>query len=116
MAAALDGELVLTATRVAKLKELLSAPGKALVFAMIQKYRNPQARKDDDAALKSLGVLDTSEDVVVLVDEAHRPPGSALHANLLKALPTCARLGSTGTPIVMGRRQNTAPITADDLD
>ena len=114
--AALTGESVLTATSVAKVKELLSAPGKALIFAMIQKYRNPQASKDADAALKSLGVLDTSEDVVVLVDEAHRSQGSALHANLLKALPNCARIGFTGTPIIMGRRKYTATIFGEYLD
>jgi type I restriction enzyme R subunit len=73
-------------------------------------------RKDDDAALKSLGVLDISEDVVVLVDEAHRSQGSALHANLLKALPNCARIGFTGTPIIMGRRKYTASIFGDYLD
>ena len=53
--AALTGESVLTGTSVAKVRELLSTPGKALIFAMIQKYRNPQAGKDADAALKSLG-------------------------------------------------------------
>ena len=114
--AALTGESVLTATSVAKVRELLSTPGKALIFAMIQKYRNPQARKDDDAALKSLGVLDTSEDIVVLVDEAHRSQASALHANLLKALPNCARIGFTGTPIIMGARKYTSTIFGDYLD
>jgi type I restriction enzyme, R subunit len=114
--AALTGESVLTATSVAKVKELLSAPGKALIFAMIQKYRNPQARRDDDAALKSLGVLDSSENIVVLVDEAHRTQASTLHANLLKALPNCARIGFTGTPIIMGRRKYTSTIFGDYLD
>ncbi len=57
--AGLTGESVLTAASVVKLTELLSTPGKALVFAMIQKYRNPKARKADNA---SLGVLDLSED------------------------------------------------------
>jgi type I restriction enzyme R subunit len=114
--AALTGESVLTARKVKELKALLCAPGKALVFAMIQKYRNPHAAKDDAAALKSLGVLDTSEDVVVLVDEAHRSQGSALHANLLRALPNCARIGFTGTPIIMGRRKYTATIFGDYLD
>src|SRR5215471_18347907 len=37
--AELTGETVQTARKVKELKELLSAPGKALVFAMIQKYR-----------------------------------------------------------------------------
>jgi len=114
--AALTGESVLTATSVARLKELLSAPGKALIFAMIQKYRNPQAAKDADAALKSLGVLDTSEHIVVLVDEAHRSQASTLHANLLRALPNCARVGFTGTPIIMGQRKYTSSIFGDYLD
>lgn len=114
--AALTGESVLTATSVAKLKELLTAPGKALVFAMIQKYRNPRARRADAAALKSLGVLDTSEDIVVLVDEAHRSQASTLHANLLEALPNCARIGFTGTPIIMGDRKKTYSIFGDYLD
>jgi type I restriction enzyme R subunit len=114
--AGLTGESVLTATSVAKVKELLSAPGKALIFAMIQKYRNPQAARDADAALKSLGVLDTSQDIVVMVDEAHRSQSSALHANLLKALPNCARIGFTGTPIIMGHRKYTSTIFGDYLD
>ncbi|MGH3218320.1 MAG: type I restriction endonuclease subunit R [Streptosporangiaceae bacterium] len=114
--AALTGESVLTATSVAKVRGLLSTPGKALIFAMIQKYRNPQARRDDDAVLKSLGVLDISEDIVVLVDEAHRSQGSALHANLLKALPNCARIGFTGTPIIMGARKYTSTIFGEYLD
>jgi type I restriction enzyme R subunit len=114
--AALTGESVLTATGVAKLRELLSTPGKALIFAMIQKYRNPLARKNDDAALKSLGVLDTSENIIVLVDEAHRSQASTLHANLLKALPNCARIGFTGTPIIMGARKYTSTIFGAYLD
>jgi type I restriction enzyme R subunit len=112
----LTGETVQVGKKVAEVKEFLATPGKALVFAMIQKYRNPQARKDDDAALKSLGVLDTSEDIVVMVDEAHRSQGSTLHANLLKALPNCARIGFTGTPIIMGRKKYTYTIFGDYLD
>ena len=114
--AELTGETVQTAKRVRELMALLATPGKALVFAMIQKYRNPDSRRADPEEAKSLGVLDTSEDVVVLVDEAHRSQGSALHANLLKALPNCARIGFTGTPIIMGRRKYTASIFGDYLD
>jgi type I restriction enzyme, R subunit len=112
--AALTGETVRTAKKVRELRTLLATPGKALVFAMIQKYRNPDSRRTDDEEKKSLGVLDTSEDVVVLVDEAHRSQGSALHANLLRAMPSCARIGFTGTPIIMGQRKYT--IFGDYLD
>jgi type I restriction enzyme R subunit len=37
----------------------------------------------------------------VLVDEAHRSHTSTGHANLMNALPNCARIGFTGTPIIM---------------
>jgi type I restriction enzyme R subunit len=114
--AALTGETVQTAKKVKELKALLSTPGKALLFAMIQKYRNPQARRTDNEEMKSLGELDTSEDIVVLVDEAHRSQGSALHAHLYKALPNCVRIGFTGTPIIMGNRKYTSVIFGDYLD
>ncbi|WP_446212208.1 type I restriction endonuclease subunit R [Micromonospora sp. IBSANI012] len=112
----LTGETVYVGKSVAGVRQLLVRPGKALVFAMIQKYRNPQARKQDAEALQSLGVLDRSQDIVVLVDEAHRSHGSALHAHLLEALPNCARIGFTGTPIIMGKKKFTHAIFGDYLD
>jgi type I restriction enzyme R subunit len=114
--AELTGETVLTATLVAKAKELLGTPGKALTFVMIQKYRNPEAKKTDDAALKNIGELDPSTEVLVLVDEAHRSQASTLHAALRKALPNAARVGFTGTPIIMGDKPKTHAIFGDYLD
>jgi hypothetical protein len=52
----------------------------------------------------------------VLVDEAHRSHGTTLHSNLLNALPNCARIGFTGTPIIMGARKRTHDIFGDFLD
>ena len=49
---------------------------------MVQKYRNPEARRTDDAVLKNIGELDTSAEVLVLVDEAHRSHSTTLHAAL----------------------------------
>jgi type I restriction enzyme, R subunit len=114
--AQLTGETVQSATKVAKAKELLSAPGKALIFVMIQKYRNPEAKKTDDLELKAIGELDTSPEVLVLVDEAHRSHASELHAALQKALPNAARIGFTGTPIIMGDKKKTHTIFGDYLD
>jgi type I restriction enzyme, R subunit len=114
--AELTGETVRTATRVAKAKELLGTPGKALIFVMIQKYRNPEAQRTDDAALKNIGELDPSSEVLVLVDEAHRSQASTLHAALRKALPNAARVGFTGTPIIMGDKPKTHTIFGDYLD
>ncbi|MEU7944147.1 HsdR family type I site-specific deoxyribonuclease [Micromonospora taraxaci] len=114
--AELTGETVRTATKVAKAKELLAIPGKALIFVMVQKYRNPQAKKTDDAALKNIGELDKSAEVLVLVDEAHRSHSNALHAALQKALPNAARVGFTGTPIIMGAKKKTHTIFGEYLD
>ncbi|MGX4657377.1 type I restriction endonuclease subunit R [Micromonospora sp. SCSIO 07396] len=114
--AELTGETVRTATRVAGAKQMLGTPGKALVFVMIQKYRNPEAKKTDDALLKNIGELDPSTEVLVLVDEAHRSHASTLHAALRKALPNAARVGFTGTPIIMGDKPKTHAIFGDYLD
>jgi type I restriction enzyme, R subunit len=114
--AELTGETVHTASKVAKAKELLATPGKALIFVMVQKYRNPEAKRTDDAALKNIGELDPSTEVLVLVDEAHRSHSSTLHAAVRKALPNAARVGFTGTPIIMGDKTKTHTIFGDYLD
>ncbi|MGH2559421.1 MAG: type I restriction endonuclease subunit R, partial [Thermomicrobiales bacterium] len=61
-------------------------------------------------------ILNESEAILVLVDEAHRSHGSLLHANLLRALPECAAIGFTGTPIIMGARQKTHDIFGPFID
>jgi type I restriction enzyme, R subunit len=122
--AALTGETVDVGKSVAKVKELLARPGPGLVFAMIQKYREVDAdlagettgtkAKSDDK--ERFGLLNESDAIVVLVDEAHRSHSSNLHANLLSALPNCARIGFTGTPIIMGERKRTHEIFGEFID
>jgi type I restriction enzyme R subunit len=114
---ALAGETVKVAKRVAEVKRLLSAPGPGVVFAMIQKY----ADHDLDALqpgdrLGDLGLLNDSESILVLVDEAHRSHTDTLHAHLLQALPNCARIGFTGTPILMGAKKRTHDIFGSFID
>jgi type I restriction enzyme R subunit len=122
--AALTGESVDIGRSVAKVKELLARPGPGLVFAMIQKYREVSSEfageKDAPADASdekvSFGLLNDREDIVVLVDEAHRSHTSGLHANLLQALPNCARIGFTGTPIIMGAKKRTHEIFGEFID
>jgi type I restriction enzyme, R subunit len=52
----------------------------------------------------------------VLVDEAHRTQAGDLHANLLAGLPNCARIGFTGTPIIMGDKKRTHEIFGEFID
>lgn len=127
--AALTGETVQVARKTAKVKELLAERGPGLVFAMIQKYQERDAAtgdeevddgddgiRDEPSEVGVFPVLNKDESVLVLVDEAHRSHSSDLHANLLKALPNCARIGFTGTPILMGKKQGTHEIFGTFID
>lgn len=115
--AELVGEKVQVAASVAAVKRLLRKPGPEIVFATIQKYidRDLDALGPGDA-LGDLGLLNEDEAILVLVDEAHRSHSSALHASLLQALPNCARIGFTGTPILMGDKKRTHEIFGEFID
>ncbi|WP_437620623.1 type I restriction endonuclease subunit R [Sorangium sp. So ce1151] len=116
--AALTGETVKVASKVAELKKLLGKKGPGIVFAMIQKY----AGRDDDnpaaqaAAAQDFEELNADESILVLVDEAHRSHTNTMHANLQKALPNAARIGFTGTPILMGAKKRTHEIFGPFID
>ncbi|MEX0731172.1 MAG: type I restriction endonuclease subunit R [Aquisalimonadaceae bacterium] len=137
--ASLTGETVEVAKNTEKLKALVKRPGPGLAFATIQKYREPDL--DDNAytlkperlelngrdvadagtvtplkPTKPLPVLNESPDILVMIDEAHRTQAGDLHANLLKALPNCARIGFTGTPIIMGDKKRTHDIFGEFID
>ena len=122
--AALTGETVQVARSVAKAKDLLAQPGPGLVFAMIQKYRETDSdlagetkgTKSSPEEKEAFGLLNENDAIVVLVDEAHRSHSSNLHANLLSALPNCARIGFTGTPIIMGEKKRTHEIFGEFID
>jgi len=113
--ATLSGDVVELATNAGSLKRLARRKGPGLVFATIQKYRT-----DEDVADVTKGpvfeVLNEDETILVVVDEAHRTQAGDLHANLMAALPNCARIGFTGTPIIMGERKRTAQIFGDFID
>ena len=61
-------------------------------------------------------ILNTSEDILILVDEAHRTQAGDLHANMMRALPNAARIGFTGTPIIMGDKKRTHDIFGEYID
>jgi type I restriction enzyme R subunit len=135
--ATLTGEVVEVAKSTAGIKALAKRQGPGLVFATIQKYRN--ADTDNDAPLTAedlpgveangvkeqaagyksgepFDVLNEDESILVLVDEAHRTQAGDLHANLLAGLPNCARIGFTGTPIIMGEKKRTHEIFGEFID
>lgn len=115
--AALTGETVNVARTSSQVKELLRQPGPGIVMAMIQKYRDTTGGDSDGLdGDESFGVLNESESILVMVDEAHRSHSSALHANLMGAVPNAVRIGFTGTPIIMGKRKKTLAIFGGYLD
>ena len=111
----LTGETVRPVGSAEDLKAALAEEGSDLVLTMLQKYQS----WDEDQSEPETGlfpVLNESESILVLVDEAHRSHASTLHANLMRALPNCARIGFTGTPILIGAQKKTHEIFGEFID
>lgn len=86
------GFTVKVADSIAKLKELLRSDSSDLVMAMIHKFRETELTE-------TFPELNTSPNILVMTDEAHRSQYALLGANLDRAIPHAARIGYTGTPI-----------------
>jgi type I restriction enzyme R subunit len=127
LTAALTGESVERASSADKLQAMLRRKGPGLVFGMIQKQRISDAigeagLQSEDlpryAARESLPVevLNEDDSILILVDEAHRGQSGDLQAALQAGLPNCARIGFTGTPILMGDKKRTHEIFGEFID
>ena len=131
--AMLTQELVDVAESSMGVKALVRRKGPGLVFATIQKYRDPDSVGDAPLTFNDLPkvleqtragypveekfeVLNEDDSILVLVDEAHRTQAGDLHARLLAGLPNCARIGFTGTPIIMGDKKRTHEIFGAFID
>jgi type I restriction enzyme R subunit len=77
---------------ISKVKAALRSNSSEIVSCMIHKF---QERELADAFPE----LNTSENILILTDEAHRSQYSLLGANLDRALPNATRIAFTGTPI-----------------
>ncbi len=62
-----------------------------IIFAIINKFLT---------ATKQKHCYNTSEDMIVLVDEGHRSHGGEGHERIRKALPNAAYISFTGTPLL----------------
>jgi type I restriction enzyme R subunit len=52
---------------------------------------------------KTFGVVNASERIILMIDEAHRTQSSDLGDNLFEAFPNAARVAFTGTPLITER-------------
>ncbi|HUX75336.1 MAG TPA: type I restriction endonuclease subunit R [Anaerolineae bacterium] len=117
--ATLTGEPLQVARSVAEFQRLLRQPGAGLVFGMIQKASDQSAigqRPRFEQGAVSFPVFNASEEILLLIDEAHRSHTSTLHANLMAALPNCAKIGFTGTPIIEAHKRPTHEIFGPFID
>ena len=80
------------------LRSYLSS-NKPYIFTLIQKFRID--KKNDE---KVYPVLTGRDDVIVLVDEAHRTEYADLAENMRKALPKANYIAFTGTPLLGTKR------------
>jgi len=88
-----QGETVHNAGSVKDLKELLAKDSSDIVTAMVQKFQ-------ENADGFEFPVLNESEKIIVLADEAHRTQYGTLGAAITKALPNAPRIAFTGTPLI----------------
>jgi type I restriction enzyme R subunit len=81
----------------AQLREMLGK-NKRVVFTLIQKFRYDKGR--------AYPLLSARDDIVVMVDEAHRTQYAGLAENMRAGLPNANYLAFTGTPL-LGRERKT---------
>jgi len=86
------GYTVKLARSISELKELLKTDTPDLVMGMISKFQERELEQE-------FPLLNTSPNILVMIDEAHRTQYKLLGANLKKALPNSIKLAFTGTPI-----------------
>jgi len=133
-------------TPTALTQRILADTSPDIVFAMLQKYQDVNSRTAADEKVsmtiirkekkpgkhepvvekqvtfqenirfEEFPVLNESEKILVLVDEAHRSHTRALHRNLRRALPNAAIIGFTGTPILSREKIETREIFGDFID
>ena len=84
------------------LHQLLTTGAGRTVMTTIQKFEDALT-----TSTGSLEVLIPSENVIVMVDEAHRTQYGTLGALMSRALPNATLIGFTGTPIDKGFRRST---------
>ena len=78
-----------------QLREFLQT-NKSFIFTLIHKFRYEKGRQ--------YPVLSTRDDIIVLVDEAHRTQYKDLAENMRTALPNANYIAFTGTPLLGAKR------------
>lgn len=94
-----------------ELREHLSTDASDLNMVMVHKFSErkeaPPSRVAEAIATygnfpsgETFGVVNTSERILLMIDEAHRTQGSDLGDNIFEAFPNATRIAFTGTPLI----------------
>lgn len=92
------------------LKDLIKNTASDVTVAMVHKFGESENNKDKKdkkksgsleqrASVSTFPVLNTSDRILVMIDEAHRSEYSELAANMWKSMPNSVKVAFTGTPI-----------------
>lgn len=79
------------ATSGRRLAEQIGKGTERIVFSLIQKF---------NSATKMPECVNTSADIIVLIDEGHRSQGGENHIRMKQALPNASFVAFTGTPLL----------------
>ena len=98
----------------AGLREHLATDSSDISMVMIHKFQEHKQTLTNTVAEalgtylampsgKTFGVVNTSERIILMIDEAHRTQSSDLGDNLFEAFPNATRIAFTGTPLITER-------------
>lgn len=79
------------ATSGKRLAQQIGIGNERIIFSLIQKF---------NSATQQPECVNTSSDIIVLIDEGHRSQSGENHAHMKKALPNAAFVAFTGTPLL----------------
>jgi type I restriction enzyme, R subunit len=112
--ATLIGGRVNTIENTRSLRDRLSTDSSDINMVMVHKFQQREETLSLKVAealgtyqtlpsSKTFGVVNNSDRIVLLIDEAHRTQGSDLGDNIFEAFPQAARIAFTGTPLITER-------------
>ena len=96
-----------TADSIEGLKKLIANTASDVTVAMVHKFGDVEKDKDKKksgtleqrTSASTFPILNTSDRILVMIDEAHRSEYSELAANMWKSMPNSVKVAFTGTPI-----------------
>lgn len=80
-------------------KQLIASEASDITLAMIHKFGETAEKDGQKKKVSVFPELNTSDKILVMIDEAHRSEYGELAAGMIKAMPNAVRVAFTGTPI-----------------